>query len=204
MKINNLSLLEYTLISALKSKYVKENIYISSDSINILDIGSKYNVNCIMRPDNISDHYSSSEVALIHVLDEYKLKKKVDPDIVVFLQCTSPYREDNDIDNAIDTFFNEKLDSLLSVTENKKFLWMKERTNFYLLIMTLKIESVSKTLGNSLRKMDQFIYVKQKIYDQKNRLSGKIGFYKMHPFSSIQIDNPMDILLASVLLKKKI
>ena len=41
-----------------------------------------------------------------------------------------PYREDNDIDNAIDTFFNEKLDSLLSVTENKKFLWMKERTNF--------------------------------------------------------------------------
>ena len=52
--------------------------------------------------------------------------------------------------------------------------------------------------------MDQFIYVKQKIYDQKNRLSGKIGFYKMHPFSSIQIDNPMDILLASVLLKKNI
>ena len=204
LKINNLSLLEYTLISALKSKYVKENIYISSDSINILDIGSKYNVNCIMRPDNISDHYSSSEVALIHVLDEYKLKKKVDPDIVVFLQCTSPYREDNDIDNAIDTFFNEKLDSLLSVTENKKFLWMKERTNFLPINYDFKNRKREQDFREQFEENGSIYICKTKnLRSKKNRLSGKIGFYKMHPFSSIQIDNPMDILLASVLLKKK-
>ena len=204
VKINNLPLLEYTLISALKSKYVKNDVYISSNSNDVLDICGKYKVNFITRPNNISDDYSSSESALIHVLDEYKLKNKKDPDIIVFLQCTSPYREDNDIYNAIDTFFNEKLDSLLSVTENKKFLWMKKRTSFLPINYDFKNRKREQDFEGQFEENGSIYICKAKsLRSNKNRLSGKIGFYKMHPFSSVQIDNPLDIFLASALLKKK-
>ena len=37
----------------------------------------------------------------------------------------------------------------------------------------------------------------------KNRLSGKVGFYKMHPYSNIQIDEETDLILASAVLKNK-
>ena len=53
----------------------------------------------------------------------YKLKNKCDPEHIIFLQCTSPFRKKSDIDNAYNKIIKEKTDSLLSVTESKKFLW---------------------------------------------------------------------------------
>ena len=68
IRINNITLIEYTILHALKSKLIDRNIYVSSDSKEILDIANKYNVKGILRPKNISNNKASSESALIHAL----------------------------------------------------------------------------------------------------------------------------------------
>src|SRR6202000_541912 len=67
-------------------------------------------------PEEISGDLASSESAWLHVLDQ--IDGKFGPFTrIVALQATSPIREASDIDRALATFENDKLDSLLSVCE---------------------------------------------------------------------------------------
>ncbi len=61
----------------------------------------QYGAEIIHRPDSLCGDNESSESALLHALDYLKEDEGLEPDIVVFLQCTSPLRKKNDIDNAI-------------------------------------------------------------------------------------------------------
>ena len=115
-------LIEHTIFHALNSKFSSE-IYVSTDSRNIKKVCNKYSIHVIKRPKKISDDLASSEDALLHTLDIFKSKNKYDPEYVIFLQCSSPFRKKNDINNAYNKIIKEKSDSLLSVTESKKFLW---------------------------------------------------------------------------------
>jgi len=54
-KLNDLSLVELTIINAKKSKFINE-IYLSSDSNKILDIGKKQKINVIKRKKHLSTH----------------------------------------------------------------------------------------------------------------------------------------------------
>jgi hypothetical protein len=74
-------------------------------------------------PPRCADDRASSESALIHVLDTCHETGRSDPDLLVFLQCTSPVRADGDIDRAIETLEREGADSALSVCETKRFIW---------------------------------------------------------------------------------
>ena len=125
LKLGNLTLIEHTILHALSSK-LKKNIYISTDSVKIKLICKKYPVKVIDRPKKISNDYSSSEDALIHALDNIPFS----PDYVVFLQCTSPFRSENDIDKALKLILEKNADSLLSVSDCKKFIWSKNN-NLY-------------------------------------------------------------------------
>ena len=69
----------------------------------------------VWRPDRISGNEAKSEDAILHVLDFLFEKENYQPDIVVFLQCTSPLTNVEDIDGTIKALINGKADSALSV-----------------------------------------------------------------------------------------
>ena len=190
-------LIEHTIIHALNSKLGFE-IFVSSDSSHIENICKKYSINFILRPKQLSNDLASSEQAILHTLDLFKGKNKYDPKFIIFLQCTSPFRKRDDIDNAYKQIIKEKSDSLLSVSESKKFLWTKthERIN----------KAINYDIKNRKREQDFKPYYEENgsIYISKsenlrkysNRLSGKISLYKMDFWSSIQIDETHDLELA--------
>ena len=99
-------LVEWSIIQAKKSKKIN-NIYLSSDSEKILNVGRKHKINIIKRPKNISGDTAKSEEAVLHALNQIHYE----PDSIVMLEPTAPLREPNDIDNCIDLFFNNELDS---------------------------------------------------------------------------------------------
>ena len=125
MPINGKPLVSYTIEHALRSKKVNE-VYVSTDDDEIKGICISYGVKIIDRPIDISNDIASSESALLHVLDDMNSHGLKDPELLVFLQCTSPIREEDDIDKAIQKIIDSKADSLLSVCENKRFLWQRE------------------------------------------------------------------------------
>ena len=67
-------LIVWTIDQLKKCKYINE-IFVSSDSLEILNLASTKNVSTIIRPVEISDDNSSSEDAWSHALDYiYKTK----------------------------------------------------------------------------------------------------------------------------------
>ena len=74
-------LIYWTIKQALNSKYIKSNVFVSSDNKKILDISKNYGAIPILRPCNLATDKSSSEEALLHAINEIE---KNDIDLVIF------------------------------------------------------------------------------------------------------------------------
>lgn len=199
------TLIEHTILHALCSKF-SSGIYVSTDSRSIKNICNKYPINIVNRPKKISGDLASSEDALLHTLDSFKRKNKYDPEYVIFLQCSSPFRKKNDINNAYKKIIGDNSDSLLSVTESKKFLWSANKNGTY--------KAINYDVKNRKREQDIkgifeengsiYICKTKNLRKYNNRLSGKISIYKMYFWSSIQIDEIHDFELADWISRYKI
>ena len=99
MKINRYTLVEHSIIFA-KKLNIFENIFISSDSSQILDIGHKRNIKTIKRPKRLSLDNSPEWLAWQHAIN-YAKKKYNNFDLFVSLPPTAPLRSKTDIVNSI-------------------------------------------------------------------------------------------------------
>ena len=91
-------LIAWTIEQCLYSKYISD-VWVTSDSQEILNIAEKYGAKTIKRPDSISGDLASSEAAWMHAIEIIQRDSKID--LVFAPQVTSPLREIQDIDNAI-------------------------------------------------------------------------------------------------------
>ena len=185
-------LLYWTIKNSLKSKKINST-FVSSDSDKILQIAKKFGALTIKRPKKFSKDNSSSEDAWLHALDEIN-KKYTIPSHIVGLQITSPIRDIDDIDKAINHLEKNKYDSLFSCQVVKDFFIWKTK-NF-------KLTSNYNYKKRKLRqKIDEqylengsiYIFDAQKFKKSKNRLFGKIGNYVMKKRTSFQIDDAEDL-----------
>ena len=96
-------LVAWSIIQA-KIAHEIDEIYLSSDSEEILGIGQKFGAKSIVRPDFLATDSAKSEDAMIHALSCINDKL----DIVIMLEPTAPLRDPNDLSNAIKMFKKEK------------------------------------------------------------------------------------------------
>jgi CMP-N,N'-diacetyllegionaminic acid synthase len=196
-------LIAHSILQCKNSKYIQE-VFVSSDSEEILEIAKNFGAKKINRPENISLDNSPSEECLTHAIMEIQKEKKYD--YIVFLQATSPIREPKDIDNTIEKLISDNLDSVFSSCELEDFLiWKKNKKN---------LESLNYDYKNRKRRQDsEKQYVENgSIYSFKvdgflknnNRLFGKIGNSLMENWKMFEIDTIEDLELCSYIFKKKI
>ena len=63
-------------------------------------------------------------VGRAHALDDRVARELDDPEVAVFLQCTSPVREPSDIDAAVQKLLESGADSLFSACEDRSHIWI--------------------------------------------------------------------------------
>ena len=196
-------LIAHSILDAKESKFT-DKVYVSTDNLEIAEVSRQYGAEIIHRPDELAGDTASSESALIHALSEIE-KTGISPDLMVFLQCTSPIRTGTDIDNAIAKLRSENADSLLSVSPSHRFLWEE-------------VDGVAKSINYDYRdrprRQDmQPQYVENgSIYIFKpwvlkkfgNRLGGKISLFVMSETASWEIDSALDFEIAESLIKKQV
>lgn len=119
---NGVPLVGLSVIAA-KSASLVSNVYVSSDAQNILDVGEHYGATSIQRPADISNSTASSESALIHALRAIEENEGALPDVLVFLQCTSPFTTSAQIDAIVTQMVEANADSAFSVVEDHGFIW---------------------------------------------------------------------------------
>ena len=199
LKINDKPLIAWSIEHALSSQSI-DSVWVSSDSEEIISIAERYGAKSIIRPDSISGDEASSESAWLHALDT--IEKQMEVNLIVGMQATSPVRGPTDLDDAIQAFNDQKLDSLISVTMIRDHnVWS----------MTEKgPESVNYDFMNRKRRQDtevrylengSFYLFKPKILrTTNNRIGGKIGFYHQELYKMFQIDDPEDLTLCTAIL----
>ena len=202
--INEKPLIAYTIEQAKATKLINRTI-VSTDDSEIKAIGTKYGAEVIDRPTEISGDTANSESAILHTLKTLK-KEGYIPDIVVFLQCTSPLRRTNDITYAIQLLIDNNYDSVFSATENYPFIWIKKKEE----ILPLNQQYAQNRPMRQNREPEYIengsIYVfKNKTFEQyKNRICGKIGIYPMPYEYSFEIDTNFDLWLCEQIMKRKL
>ena len=189
----------HSIQHAADSEYI-DDIYVSTDDDDIAEIAIQAGAKIIKRPSSLSLDESTSESALLHAL------QTLDDNIalVVFLQCTSPIRADNDIDNAILKLVESNADSLLSVVPSHKFLWQQGIDSAF---------SINYDFNSRPRRQDMqpqfqengsiYVFKPWVLRNFNNRLGGNIALYEMSEDSAIDIDSEFDFHLAASVLENK-
>lgn len=115
--LNGRPLIEYTIEAAVKSKHL-DRVVLSTDSIDIAQAARSCGCEVpFMRPKELSGDDSAHIECIVHALDVLKEKDGYDPDYVLLLQPTSPFRTSKDIDRAIELAQNTGCDSVVGVCE---------------------------------------------------------------------------------------
>jgi len=111
-------LIAWTIEQAKKSKYI-DKLIVSTDDKEIAKISEKYGVEVpFLRPKELARDNSPTIDAVFHAINWFESRGEC-YDILVLLEPTSPLRKDDDIDKALELFFDNfnKADSLVSVGE---------------------------------------------------------------------------------------
>ena len=201
MPICDKPLLAWSILHAKNATQI-ESVWVTSDDLEILDVAKEYGAETIQRPSHLAGDASSSEAAWIHAIQHMK-QQKINPDLIVGMQATSPIRGADDLDLAIFQFMAEELDSLLAATEvDDYFSWRIGSTNAEPIDHDFKNRKPRQEIRTKYLENGSFyIFKPENIRKNINRLSGKIGIYAMEKYKMFQIDNPADAILCEVIMR---
>jgi N-acylneuraminate cytidylyltransferase len=159
-------------------------------------------VTVIDRPAEISGDEAPSESALLHALKFLLERDGRDPELVVFLQATSPLRPENAISEAIDQIITSRADSLFSACPQHGFVWRSGAES---------LESLTYDYKHRPRRQDApedfaengsiYVFKPWVLRELGNRLGGRVAIYRMRTVHSFQVDTPDDIELMETLVR---
>lgn len=203
-------LIAWTIDAALKSKYINK-VVVSTDDSEIANISKKYGANVILRPAELATDTASTMDVIIHTLNYLNNNKNYRPDFVVLLQCTSPLRDENHIDEAIEKIiYSEKeVDTLISVTKEEHPPWWLRTINTEGYIERYFESEVNKSARRQdfkdLYRPNGAIYIAKTevLLKHKSFQTIKTIPYLMSYQSSIDIDTEFDFMLAETIILSK-
>lgn len=205
MPINNIPLIDYTLREAIKVKAFSRYI-VSTDCPEIQDHCLSYGVQCpFLRPADLASDTASSSDALIHAL-KYCEAEDGKYDYIVELMCTNPFKTHLDINACIAKLTSTNADSVIAVTQLEDHHPARIKK-----IVDDKIQDFCvPELSGRRQDLVPKAYIRNgSIYalSREALLSGlRFGGpnsrpYIMPPERSINIDTPIDLMIAESLLK---
>ncbi len=115
-------LIAHTLLAARAAERV-DKVVVSTDDALIADVSRACGAEVVWRPAELASDTASSESALLHALATLQREQGYEPELVAFLQCTSPLTTAEDIDGTIAALLDARADSALSVTRFHYFVW---------------------------------------------------------------------------------
>jgi YrbI family 3-deoxy-D-manno-octulosonate 8-phosphate phosphatase len=196
-------LLVHSIEQARRSRLVTR-VVVSTDDPEITSVSRDAGAEVIQRPAELATETASSESALLHVVESLEHQERYQPELVVFLQCTSPVRRLDDIDGAIRRLLESGADSVFSATASKWLLWRSagpwaESFNYDYHVRKREQEMADEWRENG----SIYVFKPWLLREQRNRLGGKIAVYEMDYWSSFQVDSQEDLELCDWVIRRQ-
>ena len=205
-KLAGKPLISYTISAAKNSKLISK-IIVSTDNKKIAKIAKASGVEVpFLRPKKISSDNSSNLVVIKHALDFLKTKEDYEPEIIIWLQPTSPLRTSAKIDESIKLLRNSNADSVLSVTKSHlhpyRSFWFEKK---YLRPFKAEFQKyyqrqLRPDIFSPTGEVYTFWHKTLKKYNSQFGKKIKPLFAKKDEFI-IDIDNPYELFICEMYLK---
>lgn len=190
-------LIAYNIEAANQASHV-QRVVVSTDDDEIASVSVKYGAEVVRRPIELASDTASSESALLHTLDHLRIMQGYVPDILVFMQCTSPFTEAIDVDGTIDALLSGHADTALAVTPFHYFVWRHdadgnaEGVNHDKWVRLMRQQREPQYLETGA------VYVMRVpgFLEHRHRFFGKTAMHVIPAERVLEIDEPEDFLLA--------
>lgn len=190
-------LIAWTIEAALKAELV-ERVIVSTDDHEIAEAARRYGAESVMRPDYLAGDFSRSEDALLHVLDTEAAAGQGMPQVIAFLQCTSPLTLARDIDGTVAMVLDRGYDCAVTGAPFHYFIWTPDEHGCFHGVN----HEASRRLMRQERRPEYLevgaVYaMRTEIFRRtKFRFFGKTGLYPIPASRVLEIDEPDDWFLA--------
>jgi N-acylneuraminate cytidylyltransferase len=204
MPIHGKPLIIWSIEQAMASGKV-DRVIVSTDCMEIAEISKKAGAEILgLRPKILAEDTTPTEPVLIHAMTEWI--HAGDEDVVMLLQPTSPLRLPGSIDAAIDCFYKNQADSLLSACQNHSFFWKDIQAPQALYDYKHRPRRQDIHSDDRQYRENGSIYMTKfnVLLAERNRLGGKIAIFLMQECESLEIDSEVDFLMVEQLMRKNI
>jgi N-acylneuraminate cytidylyltransferase/CMP-N,N'-diacetyllegionaminic acid synthase len=204
-------LIQWSIDEAKKSKYI-DRIVISTEDNEIEELSIRAGVEVIKRPIELAQDDSPTIDSIVYTLNKLEEIEGYTPNYVLLLQCTSPFRNAEDIDASIDTLLNknDNFKSLISVSrEEHPPWWLKTIDSDGAMKDFISYDKEKYTRRQSFQpvyRLNGAIYICEinELKKYKSFETDRTLAYIMDSSSSIDIDTEEDLRLAEYILKNKL
>lgn len=121
LPVGGIPLVGRSVLAATRARRI-DAVYCSSDDAAILETAGRYGAIGIRRPAALAGDGAGSEAALLHALDVMRAAGQ-EPQILVFLQCTSPFTTAEELDRLVAALDDPEFACALTVQASHAFLW---------------------------------------------------------------------------------
>jgi CMP-N-acetylneuraminic acid synthetase len=195
-------LISYVISTAKKVSLINR-IIVSTDDVQIQEIAQNYGAEVpFLRPSELARDDTPTAPVIKHAITYLEEKENYLVDIVVLLYPTSPLLSEQRIIEAINLIVEKKYDSVISVVEDRKHYWIKDKNGYQRFYPK---EIVNRQYQEPLLKENGAIYfcTRDLLLESNLLIGGKIGFVLMDPSESVDLDTESDFIYLELLLSKK-
>ena len=188
-------LIAWSIESALAAATINR-VIVSTDDDEIADVAESCGAEIIRRPLELAGDTASSESALRHVLDELKQREQYEPNLIVFLQATSPYRLASDIDGAVNLLQENDYDSVFSGFEGHFIGRWQQGEDGCASPLNFDPADRPRRQDRPLEYLENgsiYVFKPSVLIQTGARIGGRIGIYAMPMERSFQIDSIGDL-----------
>ncbi|WP_405517302.1 cytidylyltransferase domain-containing protein [Streptomyces canus] len=105
------------------------DVLVSTDDQAIAAAAREAGAEVVLRPAAIAGDTATSEAAVLHALDTHEALHGAVVDVVVFVQCTSPFIVREDIDGVAAAIVEDGADTAVTVAPFHGFIWRDAETS---------------------------------------------------------------------------
>lgn len=200
-------LIQYT-INAAKRSLLLSRVIVTTDDPDVATLARKNGISVIIQPPEISQDNTPMAPVIQNAVKVLREKARINPDMMVILQPTSPLRTSQTIDACIQKMLEMKADSVTTVSElphgANYSTELKEngKTSFSLKKKASIRQKMKKKYClngavfcitvKELLKQDRFVLT------ERNNYATVISYEE-----AIDIDTPLDLKIAEVILNER-
>lgn len=199
--LNGRPLITYSINHALSSNHIND-VYVTSDSKDILKIGEEFGAKAIKRPDELSDDVIMPDPAILHALLKIAGKENILPECTVMLQPTSPLRNVELIDASILKVLSGNYKSSISATKSHHFIWEKDSNNNWIPPYEFNKRPRRQDFDQVKETGSFYAFKTIDFLKTGDRLIKPVDLQITSEEESYEIDTPLDWVVMEQLIKK--